>query len=146
MPPEMISKMRRPCSTSRLRKVGEKRLADVNMLPPEKERERDRNQRRRGNPQRQDEKRQQPRAMSRLRRQRFGMQYDALARPVADQPIEAFQEARDSGDGLADVVDRLAQPRFGTAVVAHPVLDERLREGPDVDVRVEAAPDPFHEP
>src|SRR5215469_16645295 len=120
MPPEMISNIRRSLSTSIPPAV-----LGANMLPSEDQGESDRNKRRRDEPHRQQQDRQMAGALGGLRRQGLGVHDDALARPVVDQSLQPLQQVRYPVHRLGDDLEPLAQLRLGSAVLAHPSLDQR---------------------
>ena len=53
------------------------------------------------------------------------------------------QQPRHLVDCLDQGIDLLAQPRLGAAVLAHPLLDQRARQGPDIGFGVEPPADPL---
>src|SRR6516165_10787563 len=139
MPPEMISRMRRSCSNSNTPKP----FTGTSMLPPEDEGESDRDQRRRHKPHRNKEDRQMAGALGCLDSQGLGVHDDPFARPVADERIEIAHQSGHPVDRLGEGFEVLLQPRLGTAILAHPRLDQRPSERPDIDLGVETSAHPL---
>ncbi len=71
------------------------------------------------------------------------MQDHPVARHVADQCVEVPDQARNPVEGLGEGFEPLAQQRLGPTIVAHPTLDQRPCQGPDVDFGIEASADPL---
>src|SRR5438045_624170 len=82
-------------------------------------------------------------ALSRVGGEALRVQDDAFARPLADNLVETAQQPRHLVDCLDQGIDLLAQPRLGAAVLAHPLLDQRARQGPDIGFGVEPPADPL---
>ncbi len=80
-------------------------------LAPEKQPDGDRSEGGGGDPQRHHQPRQEARTVRRLGGEGLGVQHDALARPVADEPVEALQQARD----LVGRFEQRVDPLFAAA-------------------------------
>src|ERR1700758_1905870 len=71
------------------------------------------------------------------------MHDDPFARPVADERLEVAHQSRHPVDHLGEGLEALLHPCLETAILAHPLFDQRPGERPDIDFGVEAATQPF---
>src|SRR5262249_3011167 len=75
--------------------------------------------------------------------ERFRMESEAAAGQLHRNLFDVGEEGRQSLDGVHHLAGGVAQPSLGAAVLAHPILDQGLRQRPDVEVGIEAAADAF---
>jgi len=60
---------------------------------------------------------------------------------VVGGAVQVAHQGRQALGDLGQVLGGVAQPRFGPAVFEHPLLDQGLRQGPDVELRHQPAAD-----
>src|SRR3546814_1964040 len=71
----------------------------------------------------------------------FRVQADVAAGHLLGRAFQVAGEGRQLAQATQSVLDALAQARLRPAVLAHPGVDQRLRQGPDVERGVEPPAD-----
>ena len=81
-----------------------------------------------------------PGTMGGLNRQSFGVHHNPSARPSGNHCIEASHQPRHAFDKVGDSLQSETNSCFGTAIVAHPLFNQRPSKSSDVDLGIETTP------